>query len=88
MVDYNRLHRDALISKFDRDMKNRSWILRVLLVIDQMFNVILWNGSQDETISSHVGRRIRDGKANKFEHLLAKFLGWFEEDHCKKSIGE
>lgn len=31
--------------------------MRFLLVLDQMGNVLFWNGSQDETISSHIGRK-------------------------------
>ena len=57
----------TLIEKFELDVKKRSRLNRFLLVLDQMFNVILWNGSQDETISSHIHRRIESGKANWFE---------------------
>ena len=80
--------KEQLIKKFENDVKKRSYGLRLLLVIDQFFNVLLWNGSQDETISSHVGRRISSGKANKFEKLLCKFLSKLESEHCKKSLGE
>lgn len=45
---------DALIEKFDNDMQKRTRLMRFLLVLDQMGNVIFWNGSQDETISSHI----------------------------------
>ena len=48
----------TLMEKFELDVKKRSRLNRFLLVLDQMFNVILWNGSQDETISSHIHRRI------------------------------
>ena len=54
---------EVLYSKFDRDVEKRSRWFRFLLVLDQMLNVIFWNGSQDETVSSHIGRRIREGKA-------------------------
>jgi len=30
--------------------------MRLLLVLDQLGNVVFFNGSQDETISSHIGR--------------------------------
>jgi len=80
--------KDEYVEKFERDMKKRSRTLRFLLVLDQMFNVILWNGSQDETISSHIGRKIERGDANAFDKLLCKFLRALEAKHCIKSEGE
>ena len=80
--------KDEYIEKFERDVKKRSRVLRFLLALDQMFNVVLWNGSQDETISSHVGRRIERGNANAFDKLLCKFLRTLEAKHCIKSEGE
>ena len=47
----------VLIQKFERDVAKRTRWYRFLLVLDQMGNVVFWNGSQDETISSHIGRR-------------------------------
>lgn len=79
---------EELYKKFDEDVKKRSRVLRLLLAIDQFFNVLFWNGSQDETISSHVRRRIDDDKANKFEIWLCSVLRRFERNHCKKSLGE
>ena len=46
-----------LIEKFENDINKRTKGMRFLLVLDQMINVIFWNGSQDETVSSHIGRR-------------------------------
>lgn len=77
-----------LIEKFENDKKKRSQIMRFLLSVDQMGNVLLWNGSQDETISSHVGRRIEGGKANWLDKGVCKFLRWLESKHCFKSKGE
>lgn len=82
------MNKEGLIAKFENDSKKRSRLLRFLLVVDQMLNVLLWNGSQDETVSSHIGRRITKGKANKFEKLLCCFLRKLEFEHCKKSLGE
>jgi len=79
---------DVLIEKFENDMKKRSRFMRFLLAVDQLFNVLLWNGSQDETISSHVGRRIENGKANVVDKVVCKVLGAIENRHCKKSLGE
>jgi len=82
------MNKQGYVKKFENDMKKRSWGMRFLLVLDQMFNVILWNGSQDETISSHVGRRIDSGKANWFDKALCKGLRMIESKHCFKSLGE
>ena len=82
------MSRDELISKFENDVKKRNRIFRLLLAIDQFFNVLIWNGSQDETISSHIGRKIKNGNANFLERLLCSFLKKFESNHCRKSLGE
>lgn len=79
---------ELLFNKFDKDMNNRSRINRLLLAIDQLFNVLLWNGSMDETISSHIQRRKDKGIATKFDCLVCKILNMIESSHCKKSIGE
>ena len=78
----------VLIEKFERDVAKRTRWYRFLLVLDQMGNVVFWNGSQDETISSHIGRRIAAGKANWFEKKLCCVLKKIEGNHCQKSEGE
>jgi hypothetical protein len=80
--------KNEYIEKFENDMKKRSRAMRFLLVLDQMFNVLLLNGSQDETISSHIGRRIESNKATWFDKLVCKFLRVLEAKHCIKSKGE
>lgn len=77
-----------LIEKFENDVKKRTRLMRFLLVLDQMLNVIFWNGSQDETVSSHIGRRITSNKATWFDKKLCCFLKKFESNHCNESIGE
>lgn len=77
-----------IILKFEKDMKKRSRLMRFLLVFDQMLNVILWNGSQDETVSSHIGRRIEKGTGTWFDKKLCCLLSKLEYNHCKKSKGE
>ena len=77
-----------LIDKFDKDVAKRSKLMRFLLVLDQMGNVLLWNGSQDETISSHIGRRIEVGKATWFDKKLCCLLKKLDNNHCVNSRGE
>jgi hypothetical protein len=77
-----------LIEKFENDIKKRTRLMRFFLVLDQMGNVIFWNGSQDETISSHLGRRIKKGKATWFDKRVCCFLKRLEQNHCDKSLGE
>ena len=77
-----------LIEKFELDVKKRSRFFRFLLALDQLGNVLFWNGSQDETISSHIHRRIESGKANWFDKKLCCLLKKLEDNHCAKSIGE
>ena len=77
-----------LIDKFDRDVAKRSRLMRLLLVLDQMGNVLLWNGSQDETSSSHIGRRIEAGKATWFDKKLCCLLKKLDNNHCVESRGE
>jgi len=78
----------SLIEKFEEDVRKRSRMMRLLLVIDQLFNVLLWNGSQDETISSHIGRKIEKGSATWFDKLVCRLLRALEAKHCMKSKGE
>ncbi len=77
-----------LVWKFEYDVKKRSYIARLLLVIDQFFNVLIWNGSQDETVSSHIGRRIEAGKALWVEHKLCALLRMLQSKHCLRARGE
>ena len=78
----------ALYAKFDNDMKKRNRAMRFLLAIDQLFNVLLWNGSQDETISSHIHRRQVNGTATWFDKKICCLLKKLESEHCLKSVGE
>lgn len=82
------MSKELLFIKFENDVLKRSRFNRLLLAIDQLFNVLLWNGSQDETISSHLQRRKDKGIATWFDKKLCEFLNKFERNHCRKSIGE
>ena len=75
----------VLYAKFDRDEKKYSRIYRLLLATEQWFNVLLFNGSMDETISSKLGRK---EKLNWFEKKLCCLLSKLEYNHCYKSLGE
>lgn len=77
-----------LVWKFEYDVKKRSRLKRFLLVLDQMLNVLIWNGSQDETVSSHIGRRIEAGKALWIERKLCVFLRLLQSKHCLRAKGE
>ena len=78
----------VLYAKFDKDVANRTRVYRFLLVFDQMCNVIFWNGSQDETISSHIARRQDAGTATKWDNFVCCMLKKLQQNHCKKSEGE
>ena len=80
--------RNILIAKFDRNVAKRSRVQRLLLVIDQFFAVLFWNASQDETVLSHIGRKIENGTANWFDRKLCCLLKKLENNHCNKSKGE
>ena len=77
-----------LYEKFDKDVTKRSRLERLLLVIDQTGNVLFWNGSQDETISSHIHRKQIAGTATWFDNLVCRLLKKLERNHCEKSRGE
>ena len=79
---------EILYAKFDRDVEKRSRLMRVLLALDQLIAVIFWNASQDETVSSHIGRKIKKGTATWFDKKLCCLLQKFEDNHCNKSLGE
>ena len=77
-----------LIEKFEEDKQKRTRLMRFLLVLDQMLNVVFWNGSQDETVSSHIGRRIENGTATWFDKKLCCLLKKLDNNHCVESRGE
>ena len=79
---------EILYAKFDRDVQKRSRLMRFLLSLDQMGNVLFWNGSQDETISSHIHRKIENCTATWFDKKLCCLLKKLENNHCYKSRGE
>ena len=80
--------KEELIEKFENDVAKRSRFMRFLLAIDQTLNVIWLNGSQDETVSSHIARNIETDTSTWLQRLVCKGLRLLETKHCLKSIGE
>lgn len=78
-----------LYTKFDKDISQRARWYRFLLVLDQMLNVLWLNGSQDETCSSHIYRKMKTETATGFQiWMCCKILSKLEHNHCFKSRGE
>jgi hypothetical protein len=72
------------------NMMDRPYWFRLLIGIDQFFNVVS-NGDPDETISSRLGRRHVAGNMN-WKHPLSMiiFIGLekISAGHCVRSIGQ
>jgi hypothetical protein len=66
----------------------KNYLLRVLISIDQTLNVILLNGSEDETISGRVGWKSITTKKWywRVAHWFIDTLFWLDDDHCVSSI--
>jgi hypothetical protein len=64
-------------------MRKPRW-LRLLLALDQLANVAVLNGDEDETISSNAGKSMARGK--RWACILCRLLDLFESDHCAKAI--
>lgn len=62
-----------LYAKFDKDVATKSRWLRFMIALDQMFGVLFYNNSQDETISSKIGRLESAGKATWFDKKVCCF---------------
>jgi len=69
-------------------MIKKSYLLRVLIAIDQLINVILFNGHEDNTISGHVGyKAIYSSKKRwKILELIIDAMFFFDDNHCFNSI--
>lgn len=66
----------------------KSYLLRLFIAFDQFLNVLFLNGSEDHTISGHVGYKAMI--TNKTRWLVAEkiinTIVFFDKDHCRKSI--
>ena len=69
-------------------MSRKSYILRLLISVDQFVNVLLLNGDEDHTISGRVGYKAYstgDWKWKLAEKIIDT-LFFFDERHCYSSI--
>jgi len=66
----------------------KSYIFRLMVSIDQLLNVLLLNGSEDHTISGHVGYRalVTHKKKWLYAERFINTLFWFDKGHCRESI--
>lgn len=65
----------------------KRYIWNILISIDQLANTLL-GGFPDETISSRMGKHIRDKKDCPVCRFLCKLLDVIDPGHCQKSIEE
>lgn len=60
-----------------------SYLIRVLLALDQLANVVLCNGDPDETMSATSYRMHRDGRFWGFMMPVIDLLFWWQgPGHC------
>lgn len=66
----------------------RSYLFRLLVAIDQLFNVLLLNGSEDHTISGRVGYKALTVGSWRWLALerVINTIFFFDPDHCRNSI--
>lgn len=61
------------------------WLQRVGLAIDELLNVLVFNGRPDQTISLHAAISARGGK--RWACVLCRLLSLLvERDHCEKQF--
>lgn len=60
---------------------------RLLLSVDQFFNVLILNGSEDETISSHCWRNREKGwHWRRAIRAIDWLFSRYESNHCQNSF--
>jgi hypothetical protein len=64
----------------------KQYFWNILISIDQFFNAVLF-GNPDETLSSRMGKNVREGKC-KGCYFICRILHRLDPEHCKKSIEE
>lgn len=65
-----------------KEVKQYFWNL--LISIDQLGNALL-AGNPDETLSSRMGKAVRDGRCIGC-YWICRFLHVLDKNHCQKSI--
>jgi hypothetical protein len=65
-----------------------NYLLRILIAIDQLFNVIVLNGQPDHTISGRVGYKAHTTQKWywRWAEKGINLLFWFEPNHCFENI--
>lgn len=68
--------------------KKKSYILKLLIVIDAFFNVFLLNGSEDHTISGRVGFKALITKKKRWliAEKVINTIFFFDKNHCYNAI--
>ena len=68
--------------------KKKNYVWRLLIAVDQLFNVLLLNGSEDHTISGRVGYKAQS--THRWYWLWLEkginTLFFFDPNHCRSSI--
>lgn len=64
--------------------KVKKYFWNLLIAVDQFANTIL-GGDPDETISSRMGKHVKEGKC-KFCKLICLLLDKIDPGHCDSSI--
>ena len=85
---YRNLSYTSILGPLDYLESNKPYLLKILIAGDQFLNVLLFNGSHKETISSNIARQIDSSTATKFQYNICKVLRKLESKHCIKSLGE
>jgi len=62
----------------------QKYFWNLLISIDQWFNT-LFAGNPDETISSRMGKQVRDGKCIGC-YWICRLIHFIDPNHCTKSI--
>lgn len=73
------------VSKLDyAKAKVSLYFWNFLVAIDQLVNTLL-GGDPDETLSSRMGKNIKEGKC-KFCKVICYLLNKIDANHCEKSV--
>jgi len=64
----------------------KKYFWNILVSLDQFVNTLL-GGDPDETISSRMGKAIKEGRCRGC-YIICRILHLFDSSHCMKSIEE